>query len=55
VIGNLFDKTVFAIPKAAEYSSENKEYARAGFVLMAALAIRAKKLPDSAFYPFYTL
>ncbi len=52
----LFDKTPHAWDKAVEWTAREPEYIkRAGFVLMAALAIHDKKAPDErfeAFFPF---
>lgn len=54
VCGNLFDKTPFAYQKAHEWSERGEEYVkRAGFVLMAALAVHDKKAPDSKFEPYF--
>lgn len=51
--GNLFDKTPFAIPKALEWSSNDREYVkRAGFVLMAELAVHDKKAIEKTFREF---
>jgi 3-methyladenine DNA glycosylase AlkD len=56
VCSNLFDRTPFAYSKAVEWSSRQSEFVkRAGFVLMAALAVHDKKAPDSAFEPFFPL
>jgi 3-methyladenine DNA glycosylase AlkD len=56
VCSNLFDRTPFAYSKAPEWSSRQPEFVkRAGFVLMAALAVHDKKAPDSAFEPFFPL
>lgn len=50
---NLFDKTGFAFKKAVEWSSRNEEFVkRAGFVLMAALAVHDKKAKDEEFLKF---
>ena len=50
---NLFDKTPFAYQKAGEWSGREEEFVkRAGFVLMAALAVHDKKAEDSKFTPF---
>src|SRR3989304_9461228 len=50
---NLFDKTVFAYNKALIWCQSDKEFVkRAGFVLMAALAVHDKKTKDEAFLPF---
>jgi 3-methyladenine DNA glycosylase AlkD len=54
VCGNLFDRTAFAIDKAIEYSSSEKEYIkRAGFVLMAEFAVHNKKADDKEFLQFF--
>jgi 3-methyladenine DNA glycosylase AlkD len=51
--GNLFDKTKFAYQKAAEWSKNNKEFVRrAGFSLMAYLAVHDKKSSDEEFVKF---
>jgi len=51
--GNLFDKTSFAVPKAHEWSMRTEEYVkRAGFALMAELAVHDKKASDKAFLEF---
>jgi 3-methyladenine DNA glycosylase AlkD len=50
---NLFDKTRYAERKAVEWSSEKGEFVkRAGFTLMAALAVHDKGAPDSQFIRF---
>ncbi len=50
---NLFDKTPFAYRKAAEWSKRREEFVkRAGFALMAALAVHDKKAKDEAFTGF---
>ena len=50
---NLFEKTPFAWHKAAQWSARAQEsYKRAGFVLMARLAVSDKKAPDAAFLPW---
>ena len=49
----LFDKTPFAVMKAMEWSGCREEYVkRAGFVLMAALAVHDKQAPDALFLGF---
>jgi 3-methyladenine DNA glycosylase AlkD len=49
----LFDKTPHAWDKAIEWTGREPEYVkRAGFVLMAALAIHDKKAPDERFEAF---
>jgi 3-methyladenine DNA glycosylase AlkD len=51
--GNLFDKTEFAIRKAREWSIIKEEYVkRAGFVLMAELAVHDKKALNKTFLDF---
>ncbi len=50
---NLFEDTSFAYEKAVELSYRTEEYTkRAGFVLMARLAISDKKADDIKFEPF---
>jgi 3-methyladenine DNA glycosylase AlkD len=47
---NLFDKTTLAHQKAREWSSRKEEFVkRAGFVLMASLAVHDKKASNSQF------
>jgi 3-methyladenine DNA glycosylase AlkD len=47
---NLFDKTPFAWDKAVEWSSRDEEFVkRAGYSLMACLAVHDKSAPDSKF------
>ena len=54
--GNLFDKTRFAYKKAVEWSSREEEFVkRAGFVLMATLAVHDKKAVDEDFLKFFPL
>ena len=51
---NLFDKTPFAYTKAHEWSSAEPEFVkRAGFALMAALAVHDKKANDVRFLEFF--
>ncbi len=51
--GCLFDKTPCAWSKAIEWTRRDEEYVkRAGFVLMAALAVHDKKAPDECFERF---
>ncbi|MBN1761985.1 MAG: DNA alkylation repair protein [Methanomicrobia archaeon] len=53
---NLFDKTDLAYQKAVEWSAQEEEFVkRAGFVLMAALAVHDKKAEDRAFLQFLPL
>ena len=50
---NLFAGTIFACQKAVEWSSNDREFIkRAGFVLMARLAVSDKKASDSQFERF---
>jgi 3-methyladenine DNA glycosylase AlkD len=50
---NLFEKTKFAYKKAVEWGSREKEFVkRAGFVLMARLAVSDKKADDDKFEKF---
>ena len=56
VISNLFDKTPFAYHKAVEWSDRNEEFVkRAGFVMMASLAVHDKKAPDHWFVDFFPI
>jgi 3-methyladenine DNA glycosylase AlkD len=56
VCGNLFDKTPFAYGKAVEWSARSEEFVkRAGFVLMAALAVHDKRASDKLFKTFLPL
>jgi 3-methyladenine DNA glycosylase AlkD len=51
--GNLLDRTPFAWVKAAEWSGRQEEFVkRAGFSLMAALAVHDKKARDGRFEAF---
>jgi len=50
---NLFGETKFAYNKAFEWSSEEKEFVkRAGFVMMAVLAVHDKNAKDEEFMRF---
>jgi len=50
---NLFDKTPFAGAMALKWTRHNKEFIkRAGYVLMAALAVHDKTAPDENFLKF---
>ena len=52
----MFGKTKFAYQKAVEWSSNDKEFIkRAGFVLMARLAVSDKKADDEEFVRFLPL
>jgi 3-methyladenine DNA glycosylase AlkD len=54
--GNLFDRTPFAVKKAYEWSARKEEYVkRAGFVLMAELAVHDKRAVNSTFQRFLPL
>ena len=54
--GNLFDKTEFATRKALEWSKRKEEYVkRAGFVLMAEMAVHDKIASDKTFLDFLPL
>lgn len=54
--GNLFDKTPFAVAKAKEWCKREEEFVkRAGFVLMAELAVHDKKAKDQVFLDFFPL
>ncbi len=53
---NLFEKTRFAYQKAVQWSSSDTEFIkRAGFVLMARLAVSDKKAVDKQFEPFFPI
>ncbi len=56
VCGGLFDKTLYAIPKALEWCHREQEFVRrAGFVMMAELAVHDKQAPDEVFAQFFPL
>lgn len=56
VCGNLFDRTPFAFEKAAAWAGREREFEkRAGFALMAMLAVHRRDAPDDAFLPFLKL
>ena len=56
VCGNLFDKTPFAYKKAVAWSNRKEEFVkRAGFVLMACLAVHDKKVSGAAFEKFFPI
>lgn len=49
----VFDKTPYAYSKAVEWTARESEFVkRAGFVLMATLAVHDKKAPDQPFIDF---
>lgn len=51
---NLFDRTPHAWSKAIEWAHRPEEFVkRAGFVLMACLAVHDKKASDDSFAPFF--
>jgi len=53
---NLFEKTKYAYDKAIEWASRKEEFVkRAGFVLMARLALKGKKIEDNAFEDFFQI
>jgi 3-methyladenine DNA glycosylase AlkD len=52
--GVLFDKTPFAVSKAFQWSRDKREFVRrAGFVMMAELAVHEKRAPDTLFERFF--
>lgn len=54
VCGNLFDRTPFAYRKAFEWSKRKKEFVkRAGYVLMATLAVHDKSASDAKLARFF--
>ncbi|MFH1107562.1 MAG: DNA alkylation repair protein [Candidatus Micrarchaeota archaeon] len=56
VCSSLFDRTPLAYHKALEWSARKEEFVkRAGFVLMAALAVHDKKAGDAKFMPFFPI
>lgn len=56
VCGNLFDKTPYAFKKAVVWSQRPEEFVkRAGFVLMATLALHDKHAPDAEYLQFFPL
>jgi 3-methyladenine DNA glycosylase AlkD len=53
---NLFDKTPFAVKKVKIWTKSSQEFVkRAGFALMASLAIHDKKMKDRQFVEFFAL
>ncbi|MFZ5364111.1 MAG: DNA alkylation repair protein, partial [Patescibacteria group bacterium] len=53
---NLFDKTGLAEKKAIEWARRKEEFVRrAGFALMAVLAVHDKEMPDKDFLKFFSL
>lgn len=56
VCSNLFDKTPFAYTKINEWVKDKREFVkRAGYVLMATLAVHDKKADDKKFIQFFPL
>ena len=56
VCTDLFDRTSFAYDKAAEWAGREEEFVkRAGFALMAGLAVHDKAAPNEVFLPFLWL
>lgn len=56
VCSNLFDKTEFAWEKAVEWTKREEEFVkRAGYVMMACLAVHDKKAQDADFEKFFPL
>lgn len=56
VCGNLFDRTPYAYQKAIEWCQREQEFVRrAGFVMMAELAVHDKNAPDESFTQFFPL
>lgn len=53
---NLFDKTRSSYKKALQWAQQDREFVkRAGFVMMAVLAVHDKKAQDKAFIQFFPL
>jgi 3-methyladenine DNA glycosylase AlkD len=51
---NLFDRTSYAYSKAIEWAQREEEFVRrAGFAMMACLAVHDKKAGDDKFEPFF--
>jgi len=56
VCGNLFERTPYARQKAVEWCHRQPEFVRrAGFVMMAYIAVHDKKAQDDVFMPFFPL
>lgn len=56
VCGSLFDKTAFAFEKVYPWARDEREFVRrAGFAMMAALAVHDKKATDEKFLEFFPL
>jgi|WetSurMetagenome_2_1015567.scaffolds.fasta_scaffold21359_3 3-methyladenine DNA glycosylase AlkD len=53
VCGNLYSKSPLAVEKALSWSKSDQEFVkRAGFALMAYVAVHGKKVPDDVFMQF---
>jgi 3-methyladenine DNA glycosylase AlkD len=53
VCGNLYSRSPLAIEKALSWSKSDQEFVkRAGFALMAYIAVHGKKVPDTVFIQF---
>jgi 3-methyladenine DNA glycosylase AlkD len=56
VCSNVYDKTPFAYDKSLKWVKDKREFVRrAGFVMMAALAVHDKKQPDKTFVQFFPI
>lgn len=56
VCSNVYDKTPFAYNKVLKWVKDKREFVRrAGFVMMAALAVHDKKQPDKTFIQFFPI
>lgn len=56
ICSNLFDKTPFVYKKVFDWSKREKEFVkRAGFVLIAALAVHDKQVKDEKFEQFFPI
>lgn len=54
--GGVFDKTPYAFQKAMEWTSRSEEFVkRAGFAMMATLAVHDKNAKNENFLPFFNL
>lgn len=53
---NVYDKTPYAYDKSLKWVKDKREFVRrAGFVMMAALAVHDKKQPDKIFIQFFPI
>ena len=56
VCSNLFDKTPFAWDKISEWAADEREFVRrAGYVMIACLAVHDKSAPDQAFTALFPI